>query len=294
MKLTLLWTVIASLLSLSSLSAEDAPFRIWTNTKNQELNAQLLSVDGDSISIKTRDGRVYDSVKLELFSAEDQAYVAEYKEKMAAAAKAAANAPKTEPVFAKAGKLIFAEDFDADATAGSWNMPHGSWEMSNGVLTASELAENNHAAVMKRAMPLTNAVIEFEVQLSEGAKQAAFGFDDNDHICRFQIMPNAFLVKKDDHDHEGPDEGVMLEQTKLDADEGEWLQVRLEIVDTHFLAAVNGETAYGSHELIASTKEKWGFVVGGGPVTFRNLRVWEATKADGFEDTVARLERRSS
>lgn len=293
MKSTALGIALGCLIALSSAFAEDLPYRTWTNVKNQQLEAQLLSVDGDSISIKTRDGRVFDAVKLELFSDEDQAYVADYTAKIEAMAEEAANSPKTEPILAKAGSLVFEEKF-ASAGEGDWRMPHGSWTMAEGELTAMELEENDHAAVMKRGATLTNAVIEFEVQLSEGAKQAAFGFDDHDHICRFQIMPNGFLVKKDDHDHEGPDEGVMLEQKNLSVEEGEWNQVRLELVGTHFLAEVNGETAYGSHELIASKKDKWGFVVGGGPVKFRNLRIWEAEPAAEFEETVARMERRSS
>lgn len=281
-------TGLVCLFSLGAFSAEDAaPFRIWTNTEGKQLNAQLVSIDGDTITIKTDRGRVYPDLKLEMFSDDDRAWVQAYQEEQAAKEAEALKRPKTETLLATAGELLVDEHFEKISE--DWRRGPGSWEAEGGMLTAQEREEDNHGAVLKRAMPLTNAVVEFEVKLSETAKQAAFGFDSNDHICRIQIMPKAFLIKKDDHDHEGPDEAVLLEKKELETGPDEWLPVRLELVGSHFLAEVNGETAYGSHELIASEKTRWGLVVGGGPVQFRALRVWAAEPSSEMEKAIEQL-----
>jgi len=280
---------LLAFLPLAPCSGEDAPYRIWTNQGGEQIEAKLVSAEEDTISILKRDGRLYRDLELSLFSKADVEWVRQFQAGQAAAAEAAANQPRVESTLVSPGKLLFEDPFASlDA---SWKTPHGHWTVAEGVLTAMELPENQHAAVCKRALPLTNAIVEYDVKLSPETNQTAFGFDDHDHICRLQILPDAFLVRKDDHDHEGPDTGVLLERKELEVDPEDWFTVHMELIGPHFLVQIDDEVAYGFHALIASEKRKWGFVVGGGPVQFRNLRVWEASVGPDYEDAVARLER---
>ncbi len=273
----------------STIHAEEA-YRIWTNQEGRTIEAKLVAAANDMVTLQKRGGGNYD-VALSGLSDADSAYVSEWltrQEKM----EAIENAPKPsgETLLATTGALIFSDDFGKEI-ASDWRANIGEWAITDGALMGKELAKDEHAAVFKRALPMKDAVIEFEVKL-DGAKNISFGIDDDaDHICRLSLDPEGFSVRRDDHDHEGPDKAVPFPRVALEAKPGEWQTVRIEILGETMLGQVQDSVSFGSDPLLASAKTKAGFVVSGETASFRNLRVWEALPNEDWEKTQRKLER---
>ena len=98
-----------------------------------------------------------------------------------------------------------------------------------------------------------------------------------DHACRLVMTPTAFVVQKDDRDHEGPDKAVVFQRVTTPLKAGEWHTLVIEILGKEMLATIDGEKAgYGENDRIADPKANVGLTVTGEAVSFRNVHVWEA------------------
>lgn len=275
--------VLSLLLALSSLTFA----REWTNAEGKTISADIVSLSGGEITLKMDNGREY-TFPLATLSEADQAFAQEWLEQKAAAADAPK--PKGEAILAKAGALVFHESFNS-STEG-WSMPHGDWTTSEDGLSGTERAADDHAAVMKKALTLKDVVIEFDVMLGE-TKSAMFGIDDaKDHVCRVTLTPSSFQARKDDNDHEGPDQAKPFNMVDETFATDEWHTVRIELLGQEMVATTGDHVSLGSDPLLATDKAKWGFVVSGPTAKFRDLTIWEAVPAEDGEKAVERLKRR--
>ncbi|HYR57068.1 MAG TPA: hypothetical protein VEO95_00495 [Chthoniobacteraceae bacterium] len=197
---------------------------------------------------------------------------------------AADSQPKT--LLAERGKVLLSDDLNQAPDGKAWRAAKGKWEAADGAVRGAELAADNHPGVIRHALPFKDAVIQYDVKL-DGAKMTTFSInDEKEHVARVLLMPNAFRVQKDDHDHDGPDKAVVFGQRAVKLAPGEWHTVVIEIVGDTMLATLDGRNAtFGSHELIATQKANIGFTVSGESISLRNLRVWEAKPNPDWEKT---------
>ncbi|MEC5127263.1 hypothetical protein VSU19_10920 [Verrucomicrobiales bacterium BCK34] len=271
---------------LSIASSHAGELRDWTNSAGKTISAEMTSLSGEEITLKMENGRSY-TLPLSSLSAEDQTFA-----KAAQAEKEAiANAPKpkTETLMTVPGKLIFQSDFKEMPPG--WSSNVGDWSAGESGLTGTERAADDHAAVMKTATPLKDVIIEYDVLLGNG-KSAMFGIDNNDHMCRVTLTANSFQARKDDNDHEGPDENKPFNNISEEFDTEEWHTIRIELLGEEMLAQTGDHISLGSDPLLAKEKTKWGFIVAGETVGFRNLAIWEALPNEEWEKTGARLKRK--
>jgi hypothetical protein len=284
MKISLLPVILLSATTLVGLAGET---REWTNSAGKTITAELISLDGDTITLKMENGREY-PIPLSSLSADDQAFASEWQETQKALADAPK--PKTESLMAAPGKLLYHASLEEMPEG--WRMPHGDWSASETGLSGIERPADDHAAVFKNGMPLKDVVIEFDVLLGE-TKSAMFGIDDaKDHVCRVTLTPSSFQARKDDNDHEGPDMSKPFNSISEEFETDEWHTVRIELLGEEMVAQTGDHISMGRDPLLATEKAKWGFVVSGGPVQFRNLTIWEALPNEEWERTGARLRRK--
>lgn len=279
------WAALSllSLVFVSAVRADESELRTWTNTAGQTIEARLISVSDGKITIQREDRNEF-TVDISTFSGQDAKYVEEWL------AVQSAPKPEVEALMATTGKLIFSDAFAS--VGGEWKGAKGEWKAEEGALSGMELEADDHAAVLKRAMPVKDVVVEFAVKLGD-AQNMSFSMDDaKDHVCRVMLTPAGFQAKKDDNDHEGPDVGKPFNNvaTKLDTDE--WHTVRVEILGEEMVAQIDEEVSMGSDPLLATEKAKWGFTVAGGPVLIKDLKVWEAVPNEGWESASKRLKRK--
>lgn len=264
-----------------------AELRSWTNAEGKTIEADLVSLEGEDITLKMENGRTY-TFPLESLSAADQEFAKAWQAEKQAIADAPK--PKTEPLMAIPGKVLYQDSLQK--VPDGWRMSHGEWTAGENGLTGLELEADDHAAVFKNAMTLKDVIIEFDVMLGQ-TKSAMFGIDDNkDHVCRVTLTNSSFQARKDDNDHEGPDVSKIFNRAEDDFETDEWHTIRIELLGEEMVAQTGDHISLGTDPLLATDKAKWGFVVSGGTVGFRDLTIWEALPNEEWEKTGARLKRK--
>ncbi|MDA1052862.1 MAG: hypothetical protein O3C40_20610 [Planctomycetota bacterium] len=199
-----------------------------------------------------------------------------------------------ETLMCERGKLLLSDDFD-EPLGKAWRALKGKWEVAGEAIQGSELKADMHGAVIRANLPLHNAVIQYSFML-EGAKTTTFSINDaKGHNSRVVINAAGFTARKDDHDHAGPDEAAVLRAVKTPIRDGEWHTLVIEINGPDFLARLDGkQVAYGSHDAIDVDKTNIGLTVGGESVSFKQLRIWEATPKSTWPATKAKLVAKSA
>lgn len=282
---TLFYTSLLLLFATGNTMAGE--LRDWTNSAGKTISAELISLQGDDITLKMENGRDY-TFPLASLSTEDQEFAKTWQEEQATLA--SAPKPKTEPLMATPGKVIYHSALKE--AEGTWRMTPGKWEFSENGLTGVEVAADDHAAVMKQALPLKDVIIEFDVLLGE-TKSAMFGIDDaKDHVCRVTLTKSSFQARKDDNDHEGSDVAKPFNSISEDFETDEWHTVRIELLGEEMLAQTGDYISLGTDPLLATEKAKWGFIVSGEQAGFRDLTIWEALPNEEWEKAGPRLRRK--
>ncbi len=186
------------------------------------------------------------------------------------------------------GAVIFESKLDSPPAA-PWKSAKGKWELVEGVMRGSEVAEDKHGAVTRLPNKLQDFVIEYEFKFL-GAKSTSLSINGaKDHMARISITPNSVTIQRDDNDHEGPDKSVIFARLPAELATGTWHKVRMEMVGDSMLGQVDDHVAWGSSGLFKNSKLAPGFTVGGQSVDFRNLSVREATLNPEWETAKATL-----
>lgn len=205
----------------------------------------------------------------------------------------AADAP-TPPatVMTKPGKLIFHDDLKAQPSKQDWRYGPGAWTVTDGALKGVEKAEDKHGAVIRRPEKFRDAIIRYDFKI-DGAKTTTLSINDaKEHVCRVLLKPGSLAVRKDDHDHDGPDKAVPFETKAVPLKAGQWHTLVVELHGAEMTATLDGQhTAFGSHDLLNCEKANFGFTVAGDSVSFRNVEVWEALPNADWASRKAALEK---
>ncbi len=173
------------------------------------------------------------------------------------------------------GKSLFGDDFSGSELPAGWKTAKGKWIVADGALKGSEVAEDNHAAVIKRALPFHNIVVQFSFKF-EGAKRAALSMDGKGHVCRVNLTPQGFALQRDVAKDSG-EKPAVLGKGALDFKAGEWHTMLVEVLGKEMLAQVDDKVfAFGEHTGIDQEKASIGFPVSGESVVFDDVRAWEA------------------
>ncbi|HWB00342.1 MAG TPA: family 16 glycoside hydrolase [Pirellulales bacterium] len=177
----------------------------------------------------------------------------------------------------KANKPVLADDLSSPSP--EWKVSKGEWKVVDGAWQGSELADDKHAAVARRAIDFKDAVLDFDFKL-DGAKMLSISINDaKGHICRLQVLPTAMIVRKDDHDKDkGPDKAVLLANKPVSLQPGQWYHASIEFRGPEMTCELSGDKldpvrGGGSDPLIAETKSSIGLVVLGQSASFRNVRL---------------------
>jgi hypothetical protein len=203
---------------------------------------------------------------------------------LAFTARAAEPAADLKPVMTERGKLLLSDDLDK-AFGKEWKTAKGKWEAVDGAIRGAELKDDMHGAVARHDVAFTNGIIQFSFKL-DGAKTTSLSLNGpKGHIGRVLIRPTGFTVQKDDQDGKnGPDKPALLSTFTTPIKAGEWHTMLFEIQGKEMLATLDGKhTAYGEHEALDKPKANIGLTVAGETVSFKNLRVWEATPSKEWE-----------
>jgi hypothetical protein len=173
------------------------------------------------------------------------------------------------------GKQLFADDFSGAELPAGWKVAKGKWEIVDGALRGAELPDDKHAAVIKRALPFRNLVVQFSFKF-EGGKRIALSMDGKGHVCRVTLTPQGFALQRDVAKDSG-EKATILGKGTIDFKAGEWHTMLVEVQGKELLAQVDDKVfAFGEHAGIDVDKASIGLPLGGESVLFDDIRVWEA------------------
>lgn len=181
-------------------------------------------------------------------------------------------------------QLIVEEDFAGSGLPEKWTVQNGAWSSADGVLTAAEIAEDNHAASARRVVETGDAVYQLKFKLSEGTKAFHFGFDPirgaldkKGHLFSVIVMPEEWrIIKHVDKNKPKEDPNEILATTDQSFTPGQWYHLRVTTWGTTVKAIIEGiEPLTASHPTFSVRKPTLVFRVSGGAVEVDELRVWE-------------------
>ena len=197
-------------------------------------------------------------------------------------------APKT--LMTTPGKVLLSEPLAAGLGM-KFKAAKGKWEAVDGATRGAELKADMHGAAARISADMKDVVIQFSFRL-DGAKGISLSLNAaKGHLCRLQISPTEFSVRKDKQDkNNAADKGVVLDTKQASIKPGEWHTMTVELRGADMLATLDGrETAYGSHDAIDKAKANLGFTVSGESASFKNLTVWEAAPSQDWDAAKAKL-----
>jgi hypothetical protein len=182
------------------------------------------------------------------------------------------------PLFCVKGKQLAADDFASGKLSTAWRVAKGKWEIKDGAVRGIELADEKHAAVLRHDLPVHNLVAEFSFRF-DGGKGFSFGLNSSTgHVCRAKIMPTLLQVTRDKPNEKSTEKTAVLDTQILEIKPGEWHTALIEVGGKTIVATIDGKiVAFGSHDAIDVDKTIFSFPVIGESVSFKAIRVWDAT-----------------
>lgn len=218
----------------------------------------------------------------------------------------------TKAILAKAGKLLFEDDFGRAQIPPKWRLGKGFWEIQEGTVVAAENPADNHGAYAYAdpRFPYKDIVAQFSFKFA-GSTNCHFMMEDSNykgahagHIIRATITPTSANVadsklgamKNEIYEKMKDPKTTDEEKKQIQASikdksasfkvtvDDQWHQARVEVVGDEMLLSIdNRPVAYLKSEGVDHpTKNMVGFTVGGKSLQLDNVKVWEATVQDDW------------
>ncbi len=184
-------------------------------------------------------------------------------------------------------ETALSESFDAAELSPKWHVNVGTWKVTDGVLRASEVPADKHAAAARYPLESQNAVYQLRFRFVDQGKGFHLGFDPapgeldkKGHLFSVMITPTSWkIVKHADKKQpkEDPTEILAEEQTKFET--GKWYQLRVTTWANYVTARIDGEQELKcSHETFAVKKPTLVFRCQGDGVEIDDIRVWRPVR----------------
>lgn len=178
------------------------------------------------------------------------------------------------PMLNRPGKILSQPDF-AQPLGKEWSVGKGKWEPIDGVLTATEIPEEHHVAVLHLATGPVSLIIECEFRYN-GGKIFYVGFDSaSKHVGRVVIVPKKMTLCEDSTEVKGKTPSHTLAELPVDLMSDDWQTLRVEWTGEKMAARLNGKELRAENPYLATPKARWWFAAGGASVQLRNVRVTE-------------------
>jgi hypothetical protein len=182
-----------------------------------------------------------------------------------------------DPLLCLQGKLIFEDSFSTPSLNSQWTTPKGEWTIVEQALRGSELAADNHSAVIRKDMDFpTNFIIRFRFRFN-GGQAIHCSFNGKGHICRATLTPEGYTLKGEKVKSDTTDRAVTVGQVQQKFSPGEWHTMQIEVAGNEFVARVDdGPIAFGSDKKIGRPKTNFGFPMAGTHSEIDDLKIWNA------------------
>ena len=184
------------------------------------------------------------------------------------------SAEDAKPLLNKPGKVISAPDLK-QPLGSEWVLAtgKGTWTPTDGILSVTNIPEQNHIPVLHLTTGPTPLIWECEFKFNNG-KSFLVGCDAQKHVGRVIIGPKSFKIAEDSTEVKGKVPSHTLNETAVDLKVDAWHTLRVEYAGDQIAARLDGQDLTGQNEYLATPKVRWWFAAADS-VQIRNIKVTE-------------------
>lgn len=189
---------------------------------------------------------------------------------------------------APANSMVAVDDaFDRAELGDEWHVNTGNWRIENGVLKASEVADDMHSAAARRIIETKNAVYEFRFRLTGDAKSLHFGFDPakgelekKGHLFSVIVTPEFWKIMKHvDKNQPKADPNEVLASAQNNFSRDTWYTLRVITWGQYVTARIDDtQELKAEHETFHVKKPTLVFRCVGDGIEIDDLKVWKPVK----------------
>jgi hypothetical protein len=163
--------------------------------------------------------------------------------------------------------LIIAPTFDGPLDP-SFSIAKGSWTAAMGILTAVEITEDKHVAVLHHNVGLHSAVIECDFRL-DGSPSFLVGCDAKaHHVGRVVVKAGGVDIAED-----SAKTSHVIASLKMPVAQAEWHHLRVEWMADEMIATLDGQTVRAKHDYFATPKARSWLAVPKSKTEIRKLTI---------------------
>lgn len=154
-----------------------------------------------------------------------------------------------------------------------WAVQKGTWEVKDGEITATQIPEEKHAAVLWHQVPLQAAAVDLEFKF-DGGTAIILGCDGGRHIGRVSVNLKGMQISDDSTEKKGVSPATKLTDAKFELKPGQWYPLHYEWSGDRMAAKIGSVGSIeASNPNLSKKKERWWIAVGGATVKIRNIKV---------------------
>ncbi len=159
-----------------------------------------------------------------------------------------------------------------------WQASIGEWQVKDGALFGSELAEDNHPSSCTYRIDADNLIITAKFKLGK-AEHVAFGCRDNiepfHHLGRTFISRDTIWIQKMSGIAKTT-KATKLKELKTPINPDEWYDLTIEIRGDHYRATVGEHVLEAHDERFKDSKALVALIVKGQGAQFKSVALWNA------------------
>jgi hypothetical protein len=129
---------------------------------------------------------------------------------------------------AKAGKVLFEDNFDASALGKQWAVNKGEWVIKDSAVAGASKKEENHAGVLFLNVPNHNSIIRFSFQMDGKGFNLSYN-SAGGHLFRILVTADGLTVNKDRDKKDEKSKNEALAEAKGKIEPGQWHTMMVEV-----------------------------------------------------------------
>ncbi|MEM7602948.1 MAG: family 16 glycoside hydrolase [Verrucomicrobiota bacterium] len=283
---------IALLFSSFFMTSAEAETLTLTNADGREIQAELLSLEDDEVTIKMRQRGTF-QLKLDQLSEESQNLVLE---KLSPEPEG----PESPGVLVLAEELVIEDALNSADWSENWRGGKGDFYAKEDHVIGVEDPSENHSAGAGRRQEMTTAIVQVEFRYDESTAMGIvidFKADtdnkyDNQHVMKVQIQDGKFSLWGGTGWSDQTRRTIVGTPKEVEIVEG-WNTIVLEFHEQEMVGHLNGEVVcLGSTEEPITAPKNQITLTAFGQVSYRHLKMWSGSEAHPeWEKARSRLER---
>ncbi|MEM0968851.1 MAG: hypothetical protein AAGJ31_05845 [Verrucomicrobiota bacterium] len=291
---TTICPLLLSAIVLSNLAPQaTAEVVTLTNAAGKDIQAELLSLEGDAVTINMRPRGVF-TLNLDQLSEASQELVLE---RLAPKP----SGPEHPGVLVLAQELVIDDPLTDQDWSEHWRGGKGDFYPKEDRVVGVEDPSENHSAGAGRRQEMTSAIIQAEFRYDDSSAMGIvidFKADtqnkyDNQHVMKMQIQNGKFSLWGGTGWSDQTRRTMVGQANEVTILEG-WNRIVLEFHEQEMVGHLNGEVVcFGSTEEPIQAPKNQITLTAFGTVSYRNLKMWSGEEVHpDWETTKSKLERR--